>query len=81
MMHKILTNMGEPDKQGKSKEAMKATVASEIVLLVFKRHREEWKDLKVSIKVLENVLLEKIYPIEKGQENKIAGGSLEAYKK
>ncbi|MFK7004867.1 hypothetical protein ACIPCA_14455 [Flavobacterium covae] len=72
---------GEPDKQGKSKEAMKATVASEIVLLVFKRHREEWKDLKVSIKVLENVLLEKIYPIEKGQENKIAGGSLEAYKK
>jgi hypothetical protein len=72
---------GEADKEGSSKEAANALEASILILTIYKKNRDEWKDAIMAIKVLDDILNENIYVIADGREDVIAGGSLDAYKK
>ncbi|WP_375605395.1 hypothetical protein [Flavobacterium davisii] len=82
---------GNPDKDGESKGAQDAFLASVSILTFYKGIKEVVsKESKKEEKerITNNALLElekyftnSIYPILGGRENIIAGGSLEAYKK
>ncbi len=72
---------GEADKEGNSKEAANALEASILILTIYKKNRDEWKDSILALATLDAILDEKIYPIAEGRETEIAGGSLDAYKK
>jgi hypothetical protein len=65
---------GEADKKGNSKEATNALEASILILTIYKKNRDEWKDPILAIKVLDEILNENIYVIADGREKVIAYG-------